>query len=467
MRRTKIVCTIGPKTNSYEALEELAAGGMNVARLNMSHGTHEWHRDVINKVKSINEKGELSVAIMLDTKGPEMRSGDLKQSLVLAKGDQLILTVRREPEYPKNCIEVNYDGFVDDVEIGDTLLVDSGMINLKVVEKTHTDVILECLDGGTMTSRRHLNILGKSANLPPITDKDWTDIDFGIAEGVDFIALSFANSGPVVTELKKYLTEKNSAIEVISKIESTAALKNMIEIVDASDGIMVARGDLGAEIPVEDVPQAQREIVKYCRKVGKPVIVATQLLESMMLNPTPTRAEVTDIFYAVRQRADAIMMSGETANGNYPFKALETMAKVANKTEEQFQLDKRITVESSDKPKSEIALGACTIANNIEAKAILVFTRRGSTAGLISQCRPNSPIYAFTNTPGVRRKLHLFWGVSPFRVEFSSDPEKTIERAIDILKRDNLAGLGDRIVVVSDILVNNEFVETIQLRVVR
>lgn len=465
MRRTKIICTIGPKTSTYEALEELAMGGMNVARLNFSHGTYEWHGDVIDKLHQLNATGKYSIAIMLDTKGPEIRTGDLKQALELKKNDLVTFTINRTlAEYPPFTTAINYDQFINDVEVGDTLLIDSGLINLKIVTKNDLEVIAKVLDGGSMGSRRHVNILGKSANLPAITEKDWQDIDFGISKNIDFIALSFVNGPEVIKKLKTHLNSKNSPIAVISKIESVDGVSNLTEIVDVSDGIMIARGDLGAELPVEEVPMVQRKIIKLCRKVGKPVIVATQLLESMMVNPTPTRAEVTDIYYAVNSRADAIMMSGETANGNYPFKALETMQKVAIHTETKFLEDGSIKVESSSIPKSEIALGASVIANNIKAKAIVVFSQTGETLRLVSQCRPISPIHAFTYTESVKQRLNLYWGTKSYLVEDYQNPEQNIQEAIEVLKQSDVVTKGDEVVVVSDILVGEGSALSIQIR---
>jgi len=467
MRRTKIICTIGPKTSTPEALLELAKGGMNIARLNMSHGTHEWHGGLIDNIQMINSEGIYSIAIMLDTKGPEIRSGDLKQSIELKEGDIFTLTVRKQAEYEQNTTTVNYDGFLDDVEVGDVILVDSGVINLEVIQKTDTDVVTKALDSGTVTSRRHLNIRGKSANLPPITEKDWLDIDFAIEKKVDFIALSFVNSAKVVNELKNYLQKKGSDIHVISKIESTDAVTNMHEIVKVSDGVMVARGDLGAELPIEDVPIVQKDIVQYCRQLGTPVIVATQLLESMMVNPTPTRAEVTDIYYAVRQRTDCIMMSGETANGNHPFKALEVMSKVAVRTEEKFLEQSEAALKSSNNPKKEMSLGASVVANNIKAKAIIVFSKTGETARQISQCRPNSQIFAFTYNGSTQRKLSILWGTQSFSVNYSENPEENIRQALDILRNIKMIESGDSIVLVSDLLSGNEPIHSVQVRVVK
>ena len=467
MRRTKIVCTIGPKTCSYENLLKLAEMGMNVARINMSHGDREWHRKVIKGVRTINEKGLQSVAILLDTKGPEVRSGDLKQEVRLQKGSVFTFTVRKAAEYDEYCTEVSYDGFVNDVKVDDIILVDGGMISLKVIKITEKDVICECVDGGILTSRRHLNIRGKSAKLPSITKKDWEDIEFGIQEGVDFVALSFVKNAAVIKELKKHFVAKKVPIEVVAKIESAAAIKHLDAILKEADGVMVARGDLGAEIPLEDVPLVQEEVVKTCRKLGKPVIVATHLLESMIVNPTPTRAEVSDITQAVYSGADALMLSGETAAGNYPFRALEVMDTVAKRIERKLMESKKVTVDVSDDAKEEIVMSASIMANNLNSAALLVFTRRGLMATLLSRCRPNPPIYAFTNTSNVRRKLNIYWGIDSFRIGFSKDPEKTIQRAIAVLKERGLLKKKDSVIVVSDILVGEEFVEAIQVRGIR
>lgn len=464
MRRTKIVCTIGPKTASYENLEKLASLGMNVARLNMSHGDHEWHRKIIQAIKTINSKAVYSIAILLDTKGPEIRTGDLTKAIVLSKGDEFAFTVRRQPKYGDRCTEVNYDGFINDVSVGDILLIDGGMISFKVKNKTGTDAVCECLEGGVLTSRRHLNIKGKSSRMPQLSPKDWEDIDFGISERIDFIAVSFVKNSGVIIKLKKYLSSKNAPIDVIAKIENAQALPNLTQIITEADGVMVARGDLGAEIPLEDIPLVQEDIVMMAAKLGKPTIIATHLLESMIENPTPTRAEVTDIAEAIKERADAIMLSGETATGNYPFKSVNIMDTVASRIELKIRENKKIRIEETEDPKIEMSRGASIMANNINSKAILVFTRRGYMAALISRCRPNPPIFAFTNMTSVRRRLNLYWGISPFRIEFSKDPEKTIQRAIEVLRTKKLLKKRDEVIIVSDILAGKEFVETIQIR---
>lgn len=464
MRRTKIIATIGPKTYQYEKLETLAKLGMNVARLNMSHGDYAWHQNIIKAIKTINSKGVYSIALMLDTKGPEIRTGDVKTDIVLNKGDEFTFTIKREAQYPPNCTEINYDGFIQDVKVGDTILIDTGMLSFKVKKKTKTEVICECIDGGTLSSRRHVHIKGKSANLPSITRKDWEDIDFGIKEGVDFIALSFTKDSKSIKKLKSYLEKKNVPIDVIAKIESKEALDHLTEIIEESDGAMVARGDLGGEIPIEEVPLAQEKIIETCIIKRKPVIVATHLLESMIVNPTPTRAEVADTALAVKQFSDSIMLSGETATGNYPYRAVSIMASVATRIEKSQLENNFLLSEASKDSRYELTRNACIMANNLNADAIVVFTRRGLTAALVSHFRPRPSIFAFTNMPSVRRRLNLYWGVYPYRIEFSSDPEKTIQRAIEALKSKELIKKGDRIVIVSDILAGKELVETIQIR---
>ncbi len=466
MRKTKIICTIGPETSHFPVLKKLADQGMNVARLNMSHGTHEWHSEVIKHIKTINEKTESSIAILLDTKGPEVRTGDVKSNLALHQGDLLTFTIRRQAELEPYCVEINYDGFISDVALGDIVLIDGGMLSLEVVKITQTDIQCRCLEDGILESRRHINIRGKSADLPSITDKDWQDINFGIEHGVDFIALSFVKDAFSIVELHQYIVDKKASIDIIAKIESADAIPHINNIIEVSEGIMIARGDLGAELPYEEVPLLQDQLIKQSRIAGKPVIVATHMLESMIVHPTPTRAEVTDITQAVIQGADAVMLSGETATGKYPIKALEVMDTVVRRIETQLSENTDVEVKPSNNPKNEIARSASILSNNINAAATLVFTRRGIMGVLLSRCRPNSPIYTFTNTTHVRRRLSIHWGVHAFRIKFSNNPEVSIGRAVERLRSRNLLTKGDRIVVVSDMLAGEELVETVQIRTV-
>lgn len=476
-RQSKIVCTIGPKTCDIDSIEGLAEAGMDIVRLNMSHGTHEWHQAVIENVREVNQKGRLNLGILLDTKGPEVRSGDLKAPINVKRGQKFVWTVRKDFEgFDDFTVDVSYDDFVHDVHVGDTLLVDGGMCSFLCKEVTDTDVISECIDGGTLTSRRHLNVRGKSASLPAITAKDWEDIRFGMEMNVDFYALSFVKHEDDVATLKNYLRENNSQALVVSKIESADAVKRLRPILEISDGAMVARGDLGAEIPIEDVPLVQDEIVSINRSLRKPTIVATHMLESMITYPTPTRAEVTDITEAVRQGADATMLSGETANGSYPFKALNVMATVAESVVSQdsalsendlfspmaFQRD-----EAANDARLDLAYGASTMASRLKVAAIVVFTRSGTYAKLLSSTRPRCPIIAFTPDADLVRRLTLFWGVIPFNLRFSEDPEETIENAVNTLIEKGLTSTGDVLVITSDMLVKKKnTVNTIQVRTV-
>ncbi|KAL8050817.1 hypothetical protein ABFX02_06G104400 [Erythranthe guttata] len=436
-RKTKIVCTIGPSTNTREMIWKLAEAGMNVARMNMSHGDHASHQKVIDLVKEYNAQAKDNViAIMLDTKGPEVRSGDLPQPIILEPGQEFTFTIRRGVG-TANCVSVNYDDFVNDVEDGDMLLVDGGMMSFLVKSKTEDSVKCEVVDGGELKSRRHLNVRGKSATLPSITEKDWDDIKFGVDNKVDFYAVSFVKDAAVVHELKNYLKDAGADIHVIVKIESADSIPNLHSIITASDGAMVARGDLGAELPVEEVPLLQEEIIRICRSMGKAVIVATNMLESMIVHPTPTRAEVSDIAIAVREGSDAVMLSGETAHGKFPLKAVKVMHTVALRTE--------ATIVGAETPSnlgqafknhmSEMFAFHATMMSNTLGTSIVVFTRTGFMAILLSHYRPSGTIFAFTNEKRVQQRLALYQGICPIYMEFSADADETFANACGLLQQ--------------------------------
>mmetsp|Transcript_13309 Transcript_13309/g.27041 ORF Transcript_13309/g.27041 Transcript_13309/m.27041 type:complete len:561 (-) Transcript_13309:3614-5296(-) len=482
-RMSKTVCTIGPKTASVESIRTLASIGMNVVRLNMSHGTHEWHQSVIDMVREVNREGVYNLGLLLDTKGPEVRSGDLKEPLRVERGMEFIWTISKDrTNYPKMSTDVSYDDFVKDVKPGDILLVDGGICSFYVKEVTATDVITECLDSGLLTSRRHLNVRGKSASLPSITDKDWQDIFFGIKNGIDFYALSFVKHENDIRTLKEYMKSQNVEALILSKIESAEAVPRLQQILEVSDGAMVARGDLGAEVPVEEVPLIQDEIVRINRSLKKPTIVATHMLESMINYPTPTRAEVTDIAEAVKQGADATMLSGETASGAYPDKALTVMCTVAQSVCNQKVIDDDGSFYEQYNPvpfgvagdkigiqRANVALAAATLARDLKATAIVVFTRRGNYTREISAARPRCPIISFCPSEDLRRRLTLFWGVHSYVIEFSEDPEETIKSALEAMSRGGLVASRDVLVIVSDILVGSSkhAVNSVQVRTVR
>ncbi len=467
MRHTKIIATVGPVSSNLEMLMKLADSGVNIFRLNFSHGTHEGHGKLINLIKRLNKKRKENVAILLDTKGPEIRTGDMKIPITVKRGDKLTLTTDFvDIENPNGKIEVSYDEFINDVEVGDKILMDSGVINLKILEKKDKDVICEVLDGGEISSRRHINLPGKDVSLEAITERDWKDIEFGVDMGVDFIALSFVRQAKGVLELRKFLKKKKSRIKIISKIENLEGTRHLTSIIEASDGAMVARGDLGAEIPFQEVPRVQREMVKIAGELQKTIIVATHMLESMITNPIPTRAEVTDISEAVWQRADCVMLSGETAVGKYPEKAVEAMANIAIETEKEC-LDSRkyrswVKITT---PRESFCKIAAQMAHDLDyISAIVVITRSGFMGRTMSSFRPKVPIFAFTNEPDTRRRLIISWGVKPFRINFSSTPQTTITRAKDKFLSYYPDWKGKKFILVSDFLVEDEFVPTLQVR---
>lgn len=448
-RKTKIVCTIGPSTDTREMIWKLAEAGMNVARLNMSHGDHRSHQKTVDLVKEYNAQFEDKViAIMLDTKGPEVRSGDVPQPILLKEGQEFNFTINRGV-CTEDTVSVNYDDFVTDVEAGDMLLVDGGMMSLVVKSKTADTVKCEVVDGGELKSRRHLNVRGKSATLPSITEKDWEDIKFGVDNKIDFYAVSFVKDAQVIHELKDYLKKNNADIHVIPKIESADSIPNLQSIIAASDGAMVARGDLGAELPIEEVPLLQEEIIRRCHSMQKPVIVATNMLESMIDHPTPTRAEVSDIAIAVREGADAIMLSGETAHGKYPLKAVKVMHTVALKTESALPTSSipPNSIAQKSHMSEMFAFHATTIANTLETP-IIVFTRTGSMAVQLSHYRPSATIFAFTNEETVKQRLILYHGVHPIYMKFSDDAEETFSRALNLLMEKQLIEEGGHVTLV-------------------
>lgn len=464
MRKTKIICTIGPASNSYDMLEKLAAAGMDIVRLNMSHGDHESAAKVIKSIQTLNKKITHPIAVLLDTQGPEIRTGDLATELELKNGSIISITVRDNVDVESTSIHINYDDLIDTVSVGDRITVDNGIINFEVLEKK-SDGTMTCkvIDGGILKSKRHVNLPGIRVNLPAITKKDKADILFALEHQVDFIALSFVREAADIAELKELLGDKIGKIKIIAKIEDQSGVKNLEEILEASDGIMVARGDLGVEINVAEMPNVQRRIVRLCAERGKRVIVATHLLESMIENPIPTRAEVTDVANAIYEEVDAVMLSGETTVGKHPVRCVEQLVEIAVITEAipGLEFTKKL-ISKSD--KQSLAVTAVSLAESLEAKGIVVITRRGFMADFVTNCHPqHTRIFAFTNDSQTRRRLILNRNVSAFRSAFSKDPEKTLQTAFDLLKKK--AGLvdGDKVVVISDVLAGTG-IEAIQIR---
>ncbi|EQA46516.1 pyruvate kinase [Leptospira broomii serovar Hurstbridge str. 5399] len=468
-RKTKIICTIGPATADKKMILALAEAGMNVARLNMSHGNHEFHRSIIKIIKSLNKDVlKHPIAILLDTQGPEIRTGDLQvDHLDLKVGESFTFHIIPGVESEEQSVFVNYRDIVNDLKVGDRVTVDNGLINLVVEEIQETALKCKVVDGGKLGSRKHINLPGIRVNLPSITQKDQKDILFGLEEDVDFIALSFVRSKEDILQLRKIIEENNGHSAIIAKIEDQEAVRNMVEIVEVSDGVMVARGDLGVELPIEELPIIQRAIIRECAVRGKRVIVATHLLESMINNPSPTRAEVTDVANAVYEESDAIMLSGETAAGKFPVRCVEMLHKIAERVEKTPGVG-YVSDRIPSNKKEEMAKSAAMLSDSIKSPAIIVITRRGTTALNVASFHPRQPlIYAFTNMTTVRRKLWLTRGVIPYRIDFSSDPEKTIKLAIETLKASGRIKDGDQVVILSDIIAGVDRVETIQVREVK
>lgn len=464
MRKTKIICTIGPATSSYEMLEKLAYAGMNVVRLNMSHGDHASHAKVIKNVQRLNKILPYHVAMLLDTQGPEIRTGERDSDLNLHTGDIISVVARGVGDVEENSLMVNYADLITDMKVGDRLTVDNGLINLEILEKRERVMRCKVIDGGVLKSKRHVNLPGIRVNLPAITEKDRKDILFGVEMGVDFIALSFVREAADIAQLNELLADKAGKVKVIAKIENQEGVDNIEEIIDAADGIMVARGDLGVEVDFWELPNIQRRIVRLCAQKGKRTIVATHLLESMIENPMPTRAEVTDVANAVYEEADAIMLSGETTVGKYPIKCVEAMVRIASTIEKHRGLNFAAQLETHDH-KQNLAASAVHLAESVPVKAIVVITRRGRMANYVTNCHPVKPaIHAFTNDGRTRRQLALNRGLYAHKLIFSQDPEKTLRKAFDQLLASGEFNPTDMVVVISDTL-GNSGVEAIQVRV--
>ncbi|HMP77582.1 MAG TPA: pyruvate kinase [Kiritimatiellia bacterium] len=466
MRRTKIIATMGPATDSPEMIRSLIRAGLNVARINMSHANPETTRQTVARIREAAEACQRRVGILMDLQGPAIRTGDLHTSLNLKPGERIALTVRGEKSEEQHSVDVNYDHLVDDIRVGDVVVVDNGMIQLKVLEKRRNQLTCEVLTEGVLGSRRHINLPGVRVNLPALTEKDIKDVELGIELGVDFIAMSFCREAADVMRLKAILEYRKASQRVIAKLEDQEGIRNVLSIIDAADGIMVARGDLGMECPFEELPIIQRRVVKQCIIRGKPVIVATHMLESMIENPSPTRAEITDVSNAVYEQTDAIMLSGETSVGRYPVKCIEIMDRIAQRVErsgganyaEQAQMDSL---------GAKMVKSAYVLSKEVNAEALIVFTRKGSMARNAAWLRPlHSPLYAFTDNPALLNQLTLHWGITPFLIEFGADPERNFERAVAVLKERGLLHPGSPVVAVTEVDVGGRLIDTILMETV-
>ncbi len=463
-RRTKIICTLGPSTDSAEKIRDLVQEGVDVFRLNMSHASHDSVRATVPLIRRAAEKAGRSVAILMDTQGPAIRTGDVSADLQLKPGDVLEFTVRGARSEEEHSVDVNYDGLINDISVGDTVLVDNGVIHLKVLEKKANRILSKVLTPGTLGSRRHINLPGVKVSLPPLTEKDRRDIRLGSEMNVDFVALSFARERSDLDELRKALQAEGSQAQVVAKIEDQSAVRQIDEMIHGADAIMVARGDLGIECPMEELPIIQRRIVKQCLRIGKPVVVATHLLESMIENPVPTRAEITDVSNAVFEQADAIMLSGETSIGRYPLQCVQVLNRVTRRIERSggAGYGKKAILEDS---RQKTVASAVVLANSLSRARIIVFTRHGNMARYVSNMRPErAPIFAFTPSERVYRQLAICWGTFPVRMEFASDPNSTIGAAEEYLWRAGLAEAGDNLVILSDVHARGASFDSVQVR---
>ncbi len=457
MRKTKIVCTMGPATADDNVLREMMKSGMNVARQNFSHGDHESHKKVFEQVKRIREELGLPVASLLDTKGPEVRVKQFKNGKAELKDGSSSTLTTREVEGDEKQVSITYKNLPADIEVGTRILADDGLLEFKVIEITDTDVICQVVHGGFISNNKSCNFPGIKLTMPYVSDRDRSDIIFGCEMGFDFIAASFVTSDEDILEIRRILAEHGGEdIRIIAKIENQEGVDHIDDILRVSDGIMVARGDMGVEIPFEEIPRIQKMLIEKGYNAGKQVITATQMLDSMIKNPRPTRAETTDVANAIYDGTSAIMLSGETAAGAYPIEAVRTMAKIAETTEMNINYAKRFhnrEEDCGDNVTNAISHAACTTALDLKAKAILTVTKTGGTAKLLSKFRPNRPIISCTTSERTWRQLNLSWGVVPLMSREMTTTDELFQHAIDCATEAGLLETGDLVVITAGVPV--------------
>jgi pyruvate kinase len=458
-KQTKIVCTLGPASAEEDVLRQLVKSGMNVARLNFSHGSHEYHSERMKMIRTISEEEGHPIAILQDLQGPKIRVGILPdEGVQLERGDEVTFTAN-ENDFEKKRFMITYPMLAQDVKPGERILLDDGLLSAKILRIEGEHVICQMMDGGTLYSKKGVNFPDSELTISAMSDKDREDVEFGVSQGVDWIALSFVRSAKEIfdlrflikeAEVKFFGKENEHPIKIIAKIEKREAVEHIEEILDASDGIMVARGDLGIEMPAEEVPLIQKQLIDRCLYASKPVIVATQMLDSMIRNPRPTRAEVSDIANAVIDHTDAIMLSGETANGKYPVESVKTMARVVHQTESSkydfLPVKQDIRGETIEEAVAE---AANILARRIKARAILVASMTGDAGKIVSRYRTELPIFTVTNSDRVMRQLNLSWGVIPFVLPKCSTVEELVERALSELKSRHAMKEGEKVIVVA------------------
>jgi len=456
LRKTKIVCTIGPASEDLYVLRELVRNGMNVARLNFSHGSHQEHAERIRKIRQAAKEEGKTVGILLDTKGPEIRTGNLKEAQVhLEKGQTFILTTENIVG-DQERVSISYPDLPREIEVGTTILIDDGLIELTVEEITSTDIHCRVKNGGILKSKKGVNVPGVKINLPGITEKDAQDILFGIEHEIDYIAASFVRKQEDILQIRKILEEHDSKALIIAKIENQEGIENLNSILKVADGIMIARGDMGVEIPVEEVPIVQKEIIKKCNQLGKVVITATQMLDSMQRNPRPTRAEASDVANAILDGTDAIMLSGETAAGKYPVESLRMMNSIAQRIESVLNYDDLYQQRTKEIGKSitdSISQAVVSTAKNLDCQAIITPTESGYTARMVSKYRPKVPIVAVTPNPVVLRQLTLVWGVYSILGSSATSTDEMFQAAISSVLDSKIVQQGDLVILTAGVPV--------------
>ncbi len=456
MKKTKIICTMGPTTSDRAVVKKLAESGMDIARFNFSHGSHEEQKERMDMLKSVRDEVGKPIAILLDTKGPEIRTGLLKdgKKVTLVEGQLFTLTTE-EIIGDEKKVSITYDGLAEDVEIGKKILIDDGLIELEVKNIVGSEIVCQVLNGGELGQRKGVNVPNVPVRLPALTQKDREDIRFGVEQGIDFIAASFVRSAEGILEIKALLKEcKAPYIPIIAKIENGEGIKNIDEILHCADGIMVARGDLGVEIPAEELPHLQKWIIQKCNDAFKPVITATQMLDSMMRNPRPTRAEVTDVANAVYDGTDAVMLSGETANGKYPVEALNMMVKIVKDAESHLDYDALLTKVRVQRKKSisnSIGYSSVATSMHLNAKCIITPTASGSTARVVSKFKPKALIVGVTPNEETLRRMQIYRGVYPIKSVPYSTTEEIFEESIELTKVKGVVEPGDIVVVTAGI----------------
>ena len=457
MKKTKIVCTMGPNTDNREIMKELALNGMDVARFNFSHGDHAEHRHRLEILESVREELGIPIASLLDTKGPEIRTGKLKngKKVTLKEGDLYTLTTE-EIVGDETRGYINYAGLAEDVKPGDRILIDDGLIELHVREVNGTDIVCRIENGGELGEKKGVNVPGVRVKLPALTDKDKEDIRFGVDAGFDFVAASFVRNADAIREIREILDEKGSAMQIIAKIENEEGIENIDSIIEASDGIMVARGDMGVEIPAEKVPHIQKMIIRKCNLACKVVITATQMLDSMIRNPRPTRAEVSDVANAVYEGTDAVMLSGETAMGSYPIEAVRMMSQIAEESEKyldyMFYQRRKVSAENLRNISNTVCYSSVATASDLEAPVIVAPSVSGFTTRMLSKWRPKALIAGLSPSMTAVRQMQLYWGVKPFHAKRAESTDALLFASVELLKEKGIVKEGEIVVATAGVV---------------